>query len=210
MRRELETSYDVRLLIEIRENVSLLGVIYSFMLEEMFNPKLKIGIKHQYWFDACPFHKISEVHPTFYIDEKKKLYYCFGCGSAGNSFDFLMNYYDISLDSATRILSKLMNYDLGVLNEEETMIYNVVSKHYEVYQKLEEESEQQTKKLSDRIIRYFDQNEEKLKKLENIDFKKIANRLCCQEKLVKEIYYNQHPEKIKKIKSRHYRPSDFT
>lgn len=38
----------------------------------------------------CPFHK--ENTPSFTVSPDKQFYYCFGCGSSGNSMVFLMDY----------------------------------------------------------------------------------------------------------------------
>ena len=35
----------------------------------------------------CPFH--NEKNPSFYVNPKKQLYHCFGCGSGGNVITFL-------------------------------------------------------------------------------------------------------------------------
>jgi hypothetical protein len=42
---------------------------------------------HQF-LGLCPFHK--ERHPSFYVQPQKKVFYCFGCGAAGDVFTFVM------------------------------------------------------------------------------------------------------------------------
>ena len=54
---------------------------------------------------SCPFHE--ENTPSFTVSPAKQLYYCFGCGAAGNVFKFLMElgkhtFHDVVLDLAQR------------------------------------------------------------------------------------------------------------
>ena len=48
----------------------------------------------------CPFH--SEKTPSLKLDSATGLYYCFGCGQAGNIFQFVMALKDLSFDDAVR------------------------------------------------------------------------------------------------------------
>ena len=41
------------------------------------------------YFGLCPFH--NESTPSFSVSADKQLYYCFGCGAAGNVFSFIMH-----------------------------------------------------------------------------------------------------------------------
>ena len=50
-------------------------------------PLKKSGAKYR---ALCPFH--TEKTPSFYVDADKQLWYCFGCGTGGDVFKFLMLY----------------------------------------------------------------------------------------------------------------------
>lgn len=52
----------------------------------------------------CPFHK--EKTPSFYVVPDKGFYKCFGCGAAGDVFDFLMKQGGLSFPEAARQLAE--------------------------------------------------------------------------------------------------------
>lgn len=62
-----------------------------------------------YW-GCCPFH--HENTPSFSVTTEKGFYYCFGCQSGGNVFNFLMKIENISFFDAVKILAQKMNIPL--------------------------------------------------------------------------------------------------
>ncbi len=58
----------------------------------------------------CPFH--SEKTPSFTVSPDKQIFYCFGCGSGGNVFSFLMKQDGLSFPEAARRLAKRYGIDL--------------------------------------------------------------------------------------------------
>ncbi len=52
----------------------------------------------------CPFH--SEKTPSFTVSPDKQIFYCFGCGTGGNVFSFLMKQEGLSFPEAVRRLGK--------------------------------------------------------------------------------------------------------
>ena len=62
-----------------------------------------------YW-GCCPFH--NENTPSFSVAADKGFYYCFGCQSGGNVFNFLMKIENISFFDATKKLAQKMNIPL--------------------------------------------------------------------------------------------------
>ncbi len=52
----------------------------------------------------CPFH--SEKSPSFTVSPDKQLFYCFGCGTGGNVFNFLMLWENYSFPEAVEYLAK--------------------------------------------------------------------------------------------------------
>jgi DNA primase len=62
-----------------------------------------------YW-GCCPFH--HENTPSFSVTPDKGFFYCFGCQSGGNVFNFLMKVENISFFDAVKILAQKMNIPL--------------------------------------------------------------------------------------------------
>lgn len=58
----------------------------------------------------CPFH--SEKTPSFTVSPEKQIFYCFGCGTGGNAFSFLMKQEGLSFPEAARRLAKRYGIDI--------------------------------------------------------------------------------------------------
>jgi DNA primase len=56
------------------------------------------------WRGLCPFH--ADRNPSFYVDEEKGLYHCFGCGASGNVFRFIMEMEKLTFFEALQHLAK--------------------------------------------------------------------------------------------------------
>jgi DNA primase len=64
----------------------------------------------------CPFH--NEKTPSFTVSPAKGIYKCFGCGKAGNTVNFLMEYEHFSYPEALKFLAK--RYHIEIEEEEQT------------------------------------------------------------------------------------------
>jgi len=58
----------------------------------------------------CPFH--SEKTPSFTVSPDKQIFHCFGCGTGGNVFSFLMKQEGLSFPEAARQLAKRYGVDI--------------------------------------------------------------------------------------------------
>jgi len=58
----------------------------------------------------CPFH--SEKTPSFTVSPDKQIFYCFGCGTGGNVFSFLMKQEGLSFPETVRVLGKRYGIDI--------------------------------------------------------------------------------------------------
>lgn len=60
----------------------------------------------------CPFH--SEKTPSFTVSPDKQIFYCFGCGTGGNVFSFLMKQEGLAFPAAAKRLAKRYGINLPV------------------------------------------------------------------------------------------------
>ncbi len=72
-------------------------------LVRQYVPHLKKAGKT--WKACCPFHK--EKTPSFTVSSEKGLFYCFGCQSGGDIFDFLMKIESLSFSEALEKLADM-------------------------------------------------------------------------------------------------------
>ncbi len=58
----------------------------------------------------CPFH--SEKTPSFTVSPDKQIFHCFGCGTGGNVFSFLMKQEGLSFPEAVERLARRYGVDI--------------------------------------------------------------------------------------------------
>jgi len=51
----------------------------------------------------CPFH--TEKTPSFTVNSQKQIYHCFGCGSGGNIFSFMMKLHGMTFPESVKMLA---------------------------------------------------------------------------------------------------------
>lgn len=59
---------------------------------------------------CCPFH--HEKTPSFYINDDKQFYHCFGCGAHGSVIDFVMQSDNVSFIEAVEVLAGEANMEV--------------------------------------------------------------------------------------------------
>jgi len=79
---------------EIQSSVDIVDVISEVVILK------KAG---RNYFGLCPFH--SDKDPSFSVSPEKRIFYCFGCGTGGDVFTFLMKLNGYSFPEAARILA---------------------------------------------------------------------------------------------------------
>jgi hypothetical protein len=56
-------------------------------LLELVQADVALTFRGREWFGCCPFH--PDKTPSFSVNPEKSLYYCFGCGAAGDAITYL-------------------------------------------------------------------------------------------------------------------------
>ncbi len=93
---------------QIKERVSLSSLVSKYVV---WDNKKSNQAKRDFW-APCPFH--SEKTASFHVDDNKAFYYCFGCHTKGNVFNFLIEKEGLSFQEAVKNLSAKagLNYQL--------------------------------------------------------------------------------------------------
>ena len=81
---------------EIRSRNDIVDVISSYV---------KLQKKGSSYFGLCPFH--NEKSPSFSVSAGKQMFYCFGCGAAGDVIGFVRKYNNLSyIESVKQLASR--------------------------------------------------------------------------------------------------------
>ena len=112
---------------KIRENVDIVEVI---------GREITLEKKGKNYFGLCPFH--NDNNPSLSVSREKQIYKCFVCGEAGNAFNFLMKFHNISFKEAILMLAK--DAGISISNKLEVKpdknkvyydIYDIANKFYQ-------------------------------------------------------------------------------
>lgn len=72
-------------------------------LSEVVGRKVKLTRAGREFKACCPFH--GEKSPSFYINDDKQFYHCFGCGAHGDAVGFVMQHDNLSFIEAVEVLA---------------------------------------------------------------------------------------------------------
>jgi len=79
-------------------------------ITEVIRPHVKLVRKGREYLGLCPFHK--EKTPSFTVSDEKGFYHCFGCGSHGDIFDFVMKKQNMPFMEAVELLAHLLGLNV--------------------------------------------------------------------------------------------------
>lgn len=102
--------YPEELIEEVRVKNDIVDVISGYVRLQ------KKGNSH--W-GLCPFH--GEKSPSFSVSGDRQMYHCFGCGTGGNVFTFIMNYENYTFPEAVRMLAQRAGVTLPEMEYTEEM-----------------------------------------------------------------------------------------
>lgn len=91
---------------------------------DIVSDRVKIKKKGNNHFGCCPFH--NEKTPSFSVNDKKQIFYCFGCGASGSVIDFIMNFERLSFIETIEELANLNGLTVPYIkttNEKEKNIF---------------------------------------------------------------------------------------
>ncbi|OEF96366.1 DNA primase [Desulfuribacillus alkaliarsenatis] len=86
-----------------------------FDIVDIVGRYIELKKKGRTYFGLCPFH--SEKTPSFAVSAEKQIYHCFGCGSGGNVFSFLMNIEGLNFIEILKNLSDEAGIELSIKEE---------------------------------------------------------------------------------------------
>jgi DNA primase len=100
----------------IRGKVVIQDVIKRYV------PSLKKKGKN--YLGLCPFHK--EKTPSFTVSPDKQIFYCFGCHTGGNIFNFISRIERLEFPESVRFVADLVGVDLGDEKKGDTVVFEAM------------------------------------------------------------------------------------
>jgi len=92
------------------------NILSAARIEEVVADFVSLKRRGTNYIGLCPFH--NEKTPSFTVSPAKGIFKCFGCGKAGNTVNFLMEYEHYTYPEALRFLAK--RYHIEIAEEVQT------------------------------------------------------------------------------------------
>ena len=94
-------SFSPRFIQDLRDRLSL---------SEIIGKRVKLTRAGREYKGCCPFHR--EKSPSFYVNDEKQFYHCFGCGAHGDAVGFVMQHDNLSFPEAVEALALQAGMDV--------------------------------------------------------------------------------------------------
>ena len=72
-------------------------------LSEIVGRRVRLSRSGREFKGCCPFH--NEKTPSFYVNDDKQFFHCFGCGAHGDAVGFVMQNDNLSFIEAVEVLA---------------------------------------------------------------------------------------------------------
>lgn len=102
---------------EVKNRLDVVEVVGSYLKLQQVGSNLK---------GLCPFH--HEKTPSFYVSKEKQIWHCFGCGTGGDIFSFVMKMDGVEFPDALRMLADRAGV---VVREEDPRVRSERSRMYD-------------------------------------------------------------------------------
>ncbi len=91
-------------------------------LSDIIGRRIRLQRAGREWKAPCPFH--SEKTPSFYVNDQKSFFHCFGCGAHGDAVGFLMRHDGLGFPDAVEQLAGLAGLEMPRPEPEEQKKYD--------------------------------------------------------------------------------------
>ena len=105
------------------------------LISDIITRRVKLTNKgNNSYIGLCPFH--TEKTPSFFVNDQKQIYHCFGCGSHGDIFTFIMKYESISYRDSLKNLASIAGITFETNNRKENNLLRKKQSLLEINQKI--------------------------------------------------------------------------
>lgn len=94
---------------------------------EVLGEYIRLAKAGRNWKARCPFH--AEKTPSFMISQERQIWHCFGCGTGGDIFKFVMQIEGVEFPDALRILARKAGV---VLKRQDPQVQSQKKRLYEI------------------------------------------------------------------------------
>jgi DNA primase len=94
----------------------ILDLLARTSILDVIGKRIKMKKRGNNYFGCCPFH--DEKTASFSLNEKKQMFYCFGCGASGSVVNFLMQYERLSFPEAIEEIASMQGITVPYTDSE--------------------------------------------------------------------------------------------